>query len=115
GRGFILAGLLVEDDVLFESDLAVLAHLLEPGEAVTVRSEGGDNIRFTIAVDVVGEHLRTAVAGSERERMEFPDGIVRERGGLFPPTGSLHDVGAAVPVQITEPQSVGEALPVAFW
>ena len=52
--------LLVQDDMFFESNLTVLADLLEPSQAVAVRSETCDHVVFAVAIHVVGEHVRAA-------------------------------------------------------
>ena len=69
-------GSLFMNDVLAERDLVALAVLLVPREAEAVRGEAGDDVVQAVAVDVVGVHLRAAVA--HRLRVEPPDRIAGE-------------------------------------
>src|ERR1017187_2864583 len=109
----VLRSVFVEDDVLAEGDVAILAHLLIPGEPIAVAVDAGDDIVQAVAVDVIDEHLRGS--GREGERMLDPDGIVGQRSRLFPPGVLLDDVNPAIAVDVAGTDAVGVPLVVALW
>ena len=53
-------------------------------------------------------------AGGKWKRMERPDGIIRERRRLFPPSILFQQVHAPVAVDIPDAQTVGELSPIAL-
>jgi hypothetical protein len=74
-----------------------------------VRGERGDHVRVPVAVDVRDEHLRSALAVRESERVERPRGISGERRGLREPAVLPQDVGLPVPVDVADAEPVREA------
>src|SRR5690606_17781053 len=100
------------DDVLAESDVTVGGpNLLEPRQAMAMGADGSDDIGEAITVDIGHEHLGAALI--ECEGMAAPFGIVAEISGLFPPTGTVEEVGAAVAVEVAPAKAVVEAIPLA--
>src|SRR5437773_10833170 len=106
GRRFFFAGLFVHNDVFFERDFAVVDDLFEPGEAVAVRGEGGDDVVLAVTVDVVGVHMRAAMTGSERKLMLFPNGVSSEGVWLFPPAIFFDQVEFAVAVHVANARTM---------
>jgi hypothetical protein len=105
--------------VLFERDYTVGATgLFEPRKTETVRVDTRDDIAAAVVVDVVDVHLRAAAAdgagpGAESKLVLLPNGVARERSGLFPPAVFFEDVVATVAVDVTETEPVREPLPCA--
>lgn len=98
----------VGDEVLFEF---AIGELFKPGDAEAMSLEGGDDVIFSIAVDVVDEHLRAA--GVEVDRVEGPGFGIVEFFGLFVPAVVDEDIEATVAVDVTDAQAVGERSVVA--
>ena len=97
------------DEMSLEGDLAIRAGLLlEPDEAVGVRVQRGEDILVAIAVEIVGEHLGTSLGRGERESVSRPRAVGPR---LFPPGRFFQEVGAAVAVDVAEPEPVGEFPP----
>src|SRR5581483_11882527 len=113
----IIRGSGAGDHVLFEADFAIGAHLLIPNDAVAMGIEAGDDVVESIAIDIIGEHLRGprgSRARREWERMEFPNRIAAKRGGLLPPAIFFQEIHAAVAIDIAQADAMGESTPVAF-
>ena len=75
-------GLGIENEVLLELDFAFVilrAQLLVPGQSVTVGRQCRNHIRPSVAIHVVGVHLRTA-RRRELKRVKIPDGISGQAG-----------------------------------
>jgi len=68
---------LVHEAVLDELDHAARAQVLEPRQAEVVRRQRRDHVVVAVAVDVVREHLRAALAVAELHRVEAPLRIAR--------------------------------------
>src|SRR6266568_7755242 len=98
--------------MLAESNFPVSFDLLEPRQPVTVRGDAGDHIVQPVAFHVVHQHLRAT--GPESKGMFFPNRIVGQRRGLFPPAVLLKEVNASVAVDVAVAQSVRKPLPFAF-
>ena len=112
-----VAFLRLHDVVLGEEDFAVaiaLLELLEPREAVAVRREAGDHVVQSVAVHVVGVHLRAAVRRREGNLVLLPHRIARQRLRLLPPTVLLHDVQLAVAIHVAKAVAVIEPMPFAW-
>src|SRR5665213_141414 len=103
--GFVVA----DDDVLLE---AAVFLLLEPGQAVAVGFDAGDNVGPAIAVDVIGEHLRAAAA--EVGGVKRPLRVAAQVGGLLVPAVMNHEIVFPVPIYVAEAHAVGESLIVFF-
>ncbi len=103
----ILVGVLPDDLVAAERDLAFLPDVLEPREAVSVGVQGGDDVVVAVAVDVVGVHLGAPRLG-EAVGVVVPNGVPLERRGLLPPPLLLEKVGPAVAVHVAHAEAVGE-------
>ena len=102
--------------VLLEGNLATVAHLFVPENAVAM-CRGGDDVIKAIAVDIIDEDLRGvvhfAVQAAQGQRMFDPFAVARVGGGLEPGVGP-DDVRAAIAVDVPTADSVGELLVVAF-
>src|SRR6266487_3995247 len=56
---FRLLGSVAHEDVFLKADTAVIVHLLEPRQAPAVGVERSNDVVASVAIDIVGEHLRT--------------------------------------------------------
>jgi hypothetical protein len=110
-----LRGRVVHQAVLDERHGVALAHVLEPREPEVVRREGGDDVAVPVPVDVGDQHLRSALAVAELERVEDPDRIGSatrgsERAGrLLVPAFLPQDVLLPVAVEVADAEPVREA------
>jgi hypothetical protein len=84
-------------------------NLLKPGQSVLVSSQAGNNVAITVTVDVGDVHLGSA--GAEVEGMFRPRAASR-LGGLLPPTVCHQEIGPAIAIDITNPETMGISLPV---
>src|ERR1051326_174880 len=97
--------------MLDETDFAIGAHLLVPGEAITVGMDAGDDVVEAIAVDVIDKHLGTTDAAAQGEGMLFPNWIAFERSRLLPPAVFIEKVLASISVDVAAANAVSETLP----
>ena len=102
----------VENGMFTESDLAVFLDLFEPGKAVAVRVDAGDDVVEAVTVDVIGIHLRAA--RGEGVWVFDPNGIVGEGLRLFPPGIFFDDVHASIAVDVANTKAMGETLIIAL-
>jgi hypothetical protein len=93
--------------VRLKGNRAAFADLLVPGEAEGMCRKAGDHVVKSVAIDIIGVHLRAACSG-EKDGMRHPFRITFERRGLFPPPVFFEQVGAAIAVHIADSHTVSE-------
>src|SRR5262245_65359935 len=99
--------------MLAKGYLPILPNLFEPRQAVAVRCQARYYVIKAVPVNVINLHL-----GATSPKVCFmfnPNGIVRQRLGLFPPAIFLKQIRPSIAIDITAPQPVGKPLPVTFW
>src|SRR5215831_17303168 len=92
--------------MLFEADFSIGPELLVPHQTIAMRRKARDHIVQSIAIYVVGIHLRAALR--KRELVECPYWIAVQRRWLFPPAVFLEQIHASVAVYVTYSHTVGE-------
>src|ERR1700733_12647754 len=86
--------------------------LFIPCQARPMSVQTCDNIWEPIAIDVVDQHIGSALVciiatAAEGRRMEYPKSAGRTGGRLLPPASSMNDIDPAVFVDIAATQAVG--------
>src|ERR1035441_4655225 len=99
-----------------ETDFSIRANLLKPSQSVAMRIQAADDVVESVAIHVVGIHLRAAaICFRKFKRMKFPDGIAGQRGRLLPPAILFENVRASVAIHIAHAEAMLKFSPRAFW